>query len=235
MGTKNTEGRDEHIKEYGTVATKNKNGNIHCLNIIGQIEGHMILPSQNKTTKYEHVIPQLIAIEQDENIDGLLIILNTVGGDVEAGLAIAEMISSMKTPTVSLVLGGGHSIGVPLAVSAKRSFIAPSATMTIHPIRMSGVVIGVTQTFDYFDRMQDRVVSFVCKNSKISEDDFKNLMLKTGEIANDVGTIIFGNEATKCGLIDSTGGLSEALEALYKMIKENKNDTLNSSHGKNIQ
>lgn len=212
----------ESIKEFGTVPTKNKKGNIHCLNIIGQIEGHMILPSQNKTTKYEHVIPQLIAIEQDDSIDGLLIILNTVGGDVEAGLAIAEMISTMKKPTVSLVLGGGHSIGVPLAVSAKKSFIAPSATMTIHPIRMSGVVIGVTQTFEYFDRMQDRVVSFVCKNSKVSEDDFRNLMLKTGEIANDVGTVLFGKDAVKYGIIDNLGGLSDALDALFCMIKEKK-------------
>lgn len=213
---------DTSVKEFGTVATENKRGNIHCLNIIGQIEGHMILPSQNKTTKYEHVIPQLIAIEQDDSIDGLLITLNTVGGDVEAGLAIAEMISSMKTPTVSLVLGGGHSIGVPLAVSAKKSFVAPTATMTIHPIRMSGVVIGVSQTFEYFDRMQDRVVSFVCGNSDITEGDFKALMLKTGEIANDVGTVLFGEEAVKLGLIDSLGGLSDALEALFDMIKERK-------------
>lgn len=226
----NSSEKDNQIKEFGTVATKNKQGNIHCLNIIGQIEGHMILPSQNKTTKYEHVIPQLIAIEQDESIDGLLVILNTVGGDVEAGLAIAEMISSMKTPAVSLVLGGGHSIGVPLAVSAKKSFIAPSATMTIHPIRMSGVVIGVSQTFEYFDRMQDRVVSFVCRNSGISEENFRNLMLKTGEIANDVGTVVFGEDAVKVGLIDSLGGLSDALDALFELIKERKsNDILNNS------
>lgn len=218
----NSSEKDNRIKEFGTVATKNKHGNIHCLNIIGQIEGHMILPSQNKTTKYEHVIPQLIAIEQDESIDGLLVILNTVGGDVEAGLAIAEMISSMKTPAVSLVLGGGHSIGVPLAVSAKKSFIAPSATMTIHPIRMSGVVIGVSQTFEYFDRMQERVVSFVCRNSGISETDFRNLMLKTGEIANDVGTVLFGKDAVESGLIDSLGGLSDALDELFRLIKENK-------------
>ncbi|MDY6314731.1 MAG: ATP-dependent Clp protease proteolytic subunit [Clostridia bacterium] len=218
----NSSEKDNRIKEFGTVATKNKHGNIHCLNIIGQIEGHMILPSQNKTTKYEHVIPQLIAIEQDESIDGLLVILNTVGGDVEAGLAIAEMISSMKTPAVSLVLGGGHSIGVPLAVSAKKSFIAPSATMTIHPIRMSGVVIGVSQTFEYFDRMQERVVSFVCRNSGISETDFRNLMLKTGEIANDVGTVLFGKDAVDSGLIDSLGGLSDALDELFHLIKENK-------------
>ena len=218
----NSSEKDNRIKEFGTVATKNKHGNIHCLNIIGQIEGHMILPSQNKTTKYEHVIPQLIAIEQDESIDGLLVILNTVGGDVEAGLAIAEMISSMKTPAVSLVLGGGHSIGVPLAVSAKKSFIAPSATMTIHPIRMSGVGIGVSQTFEDFDRMQERVVSFVCRNSGISETDFRNLMLKTGEIANDVGTVLFGKDAVDSGLNDSLGGLSDALDELFRLIKENK-------------
>ena len=210
--------KNENIKEMGTVKTKNKRGNIHCLNIIGQIEGHMVLPPQNKTTKYDHVIPQLVAIEQDEEIEGLLVMLNTVGGDVEAGLAIAEMIASMKKPTVSLVLGGGHSIGVPLAVSADVSFIAPSATMTIHPIRMSGVVIGVTQTFEYFDRMQERVVSFVCRNSGISNDDFRTLMLKTGEIANDVGTVLFGEDAVKFKLIDHMGGLHEALEELYRMI-----------------
>lgn len=210
--------KNESIKEMGTVKTKNKRGNIHCLNIIGQIEGHMVLPPQNKTTKYEHVIPQLVAIEQDEEIEGLLVMLNTVGGDVEAGLAIAEMIASMKKPTVSLVLGGGHSIGVPLAVSADVSFIAQSATMTIHPIRMSGVVIGVTQTFEYFDRMQERVVSFVCRNSGISNEDFRSLMLKTGEIANDVGTVLFGEDAVRYHLIDHMGGLHEALEELYQMI-----------------
>ena len=210
--------KNESIKEMGTVKTKNKRGNIHCLNIIGQIEGHMVVPPQNKTTKYEHVIPQLVAIEQDEEIEGLLVMLNTVGGDVEAGLAIAEMIASMKKPTVSLVLGGGHSIGVPLAVSADVSFIAQSATMTIHPIRMSGVVIGVTQTFEYFDRMQERVVSFVCRNSGISNEDFRSLMLKTGEIANDVGTVLFGEDAVRYHLIDHMGGLHEALEELYRMI-----------------
>ena len=208
----------ELIKETGAVKTENKRGNIHCLNIIGQIEGHMILPPQNKTTKYEHVIPQLIAIEQDDNIDGLLIILNTVGGDVEAGLAIAEMLSSMRKPTASLVLGGGHSIGVPLAVSAKKSYIAPSATMTIHPIRMSGVVIGVTQTFEYFDKMQDRVVDFVSRNSRITAEAFRELMLKTGVIANDVGTVLFGEDAVSCGLIDKVGGLSDVIEDLYDMV-----------------
>lgn len=214
--------KDDSIKEYGTTVAKTKLGNIQCLNIIGQIEGHMVLPSQNKSTKYEHVIPKLVEIEQDEDTEGLLIILNTVGGDVEAGLAIAEMICSMKTPTVSLVLGGGHSIGVPLAVSAKKSFIVPSATMTVHPIRMSGVVIGVSQTFEYFDRMQARVVSFVCKNSGISEQDFRRLMLTTDEIANDVGTVLFGEEAVKCGLIDCVGGLSDAVGELLNQIKDNR-------------
>ncbi len=194
-------------------------GGIQCLNIIGQIEGHMVLPAQNKTTKYEQVIPRLIDLEQDEKCRGLLMILNTVGGDVEAGLAIAEMISSMKTPVVSLVLGGGHSIGVPLAVSADCSFIAPSATMAVHPIRMSGVVIGVTQTFEYFDKMQERVVAFVCRNSQIQEQTFRSLMLETGEIANDVGTVLFGADAVKYGLIDRVGGISDAIEELKKRMK----------------
>lgn len=208
----------ETIKETGSVTTESGKSKIHCLTIIGQIEGHMILPPQNKATKYEHVIPQLIAIEEDKNIEGLLIILNTVGGDVEAGLAIAEMISSMKKPTVSLVLGGGHSIGVPLAVSSDFSFIAPSATMTVHPVRMNGLVIGVTQTFEYFDKMQQRIVEFVTRNSKIGAEEFKKLMLKTGEMANDVGTILFGSETVDCGLIDAVGGVSDALSKLHEMI-----------------
>ena len=208
----------ETIKETGSVTTESGKSKIHCLTIIGQIEGHMILPPQNKATKYEHVIPQLIAIEEDKNIEGLLIILNTVGGDVEAGLAIAEMISSLKKPTVSLVLGGGHSIGVPLAVASDFSFIAPSATMTVHPVRMNGLVIGVTQTFEYFDKMQQRIVEFVTRNSKIGAEEFKNLMLKTGEMANDVGTILFGSETVDCGLIDAVGGVSDALGKLHEMI-----------------
>ncbi len=208
----------ETIKETGSVTTESGKSKIHCLTIIGQIEGHMILPPQNKATKYEHVIPQLIAIEEDKNIEGLLIILNTVGGDVEAGLAIAEMISSLKKPTVSLVLGGGHSIGVPLAVASDFSFIAPSATMTVHPVRMNGLVIGVTQTFEYFDKMQQRIVEFVTRNSKIGAEEFKNLMLKTGEMANDVGTILFGSETVDCGLIDAVGGVSDALCKLHEMI-----------------
>ncbi len=206
-------------KDNGVTALKD---NIHCLNIIGQIEGHIVLPSQNKTTKYEHVIPQLVAIEDDEKIDGLLILLNTVGGDVEAGLAIAEMIAGMQKPTVSLVLGGGHSIGVPLAVASKYSFIAPSATMTIHPVRMNGMIIGVPQVFDYFDKMQDRIVAFIAQNSNINERDFKKLMFETKEIANDVGTVLFGEETVKHGIIDSVGTVHDALTKLHEMIGEKK-------------
>lgn len=209
----------EQQKDNGITPLKD---NIHCLNIIGQIEGHVILPSQNKTTKYEHVIPQLVAIEDDDTIDGLLILLNTVGGDVEAGLAIAEVIAGMSKPTVSLVLGGGHSIGVPLAVAAKYSFIAHSATMTIHPVRMNGMIIGVPQVFDYFDKMQDRIVSFIAQNSNIKEDDFKKLMFETKEIANDVGTVLFGAETVKHGIIDSTGNVCDALLKLHEMIGERK-------------
>lgn len=216
----------ELLKELGESKVNNPKGNIHCLSIIGQIEGHMILPPQNKTTKYEHVIPQLVAIEENQEIDGLVIILNTVGGDVEAGLAIAEMLASMDKPIVSLVLGGGHSIGVPLAVSANYSFIAPSATMTIHPIRMNGLVIGVPQAYEYFDKMQERVVQFVTKNSGITREKFKELMLKTGELANDVGTVLFGEEAVKFGIINETGGLAQALKKLYELIEiRRKNNT----------
>jgi ATP-dependent protease ClpP protease subunit len=214
---------ESSIKEYGSSKISNKRGNVHCLTIIGQIEGHIVLPPQNKTTKYEHIIPQLVAIEENEEIDGLLLILNTVGGDVEAGLAIAEMISSMSKPTVSLVLGGGHSIGVPMAVSTNYSFIAQSATMTIHPLRLNGMIIGVPQTYEYFDRMQERVVQFVSKNSRISSEEFRSLMLKTGELANDVGTILFGEEAVKKGLIMELGGLSQALDKLYELISLNRN------------
>lgn len=206
--------------ETGSITVSKDGHFIHCLTIIGQIEGHYILPSQNKTTKYEHVIPQLVAIEESKEIDGLLIILNTVGGDVEAGLAIAELLSTMKTPTASLVLGGGHSIGVPLAVSCKRSFIVPSATMTVHPVRMNGLVLGVPQTLSYFEKMQDRIVNFVSNNSKISGEDFRNLMMKTGELVMDVGTVLDGEGAVKSGLIDELGGLSNALDFLNNMIEE---------------
>jgi ATP-dependent protease ClpP protease subunit len=227
----------EEIKEFGKAAITNPKGNIHCLTIIGQIEGHIVLPPQNKTTKYEHVIPQLVAIEENDEIDGLLLILNTVGGDVEAGLAIAEMIASMSKPTVSLVLGGGHSIGVPMAVSTNHSFIAPSATMTIHPLRLTGMIIGVPQTYEYFDKMQERVVQFVSKNSDITKERFRELMLKTGELANDVGIVLFGEEAVKNGLIKEVGGLAEALKKLYELIKSEreKRDIINRETGGKLQ
>ncbi|MGE5329642.1 MAG: ClpP family protease [Deltaproteobacteria bacterium] len=214
----------EDIKDFGETNLPNMKTNIHCLTIIGQIEGHIVLPSQNKTTKYEHIIPQLVAIEDNPEIEGLLLILNTVGGDVEAGLAIAEMVATMSKPTVSLVLGGGHSIGVPLAVAADFSYIAPSATMTIHPIRLNGMIIGVPQTYEYFEKMQQRVVQFVVKNSKISNERFRELMLKTGELANDVGTVLFGEEAVRNGIIDSLGGVSDSLKKLYEIIEINKKD-----------
>ena len=226
-GENQSEGKDREndgsaIKNMGSVMTDGSRGRIYCMSIIGQVEGHSNLPSDVKTTKYEHVIPKLAEIEQDSSVDGLLLILNTVGGDVEAGLAIAELIASMKTPTVSIVLGGGHSIGVPLAVSARRSFIVPSATMTIHPIRTSGTVIGVYQMFDYLNKVQERVIGFVTKHAKITADRLRGIMLETDEIANDIGTILFGEEAVRCGLIDGVGGLSEALDALYKMIDDKK-------------
>ena len=210
----------ELIEKTGEVVPHNAKHLIHCLTVIGQVEGHYVLPSQNKTTKYEHIIPALVALEQDRSIEGLVIILNTVGGDVEAGLAIAELIAGMKTPTVSLVVGGGHSIGVPLAVSAKHSFIVPSATMTIHPVRMNGLVLGVPQTLSYFDKMQDRIVNFVTSNSNISEQDFRNLMLQTGELTMDMGTVVDGERAVELGLIDSLGGLSDAIDCLYSLIEE---------------
>ena len=214
--------RNKQIQDLSSITTSSEKGTIHCLTVVGQVEGHYILPVQNKTTKYEHVIPSLIAIEESPEIDGLIIVLNTVGGDVEAGLAIAEMIASMRKPTVSLVLGGGHSIGVPLAVSAKRSFIAPSATMTIHPVRLNGLVLGVPQTFNYFDKMQDRIVNFVEQHSNISAKRFKELMFNTGELAADVGTVLYGHDAVNEGLLDSLGGVSHALDALYEMINANK-------------
>ncbi len=205
----------EEIKELGSVKTESKKGEIHCLTIIGQVEGHQIMPEDTKTTKYEHIMPLLAAVEESEEIKGLLILLNTVGGDVEAGLGIAELIAGMKKPTVSLVLGGGHSIGVPLAVAAKRSFIAPSAAMTIHPVRLNGVVIGVPQTYNYFARIQERIVGFVTGHSNISREKYNELMMATDEIANDVGSVIYGEEAVRCGLIDSIGTLSDALDYLH--------------------
>lgn len=212
----------ELIERTGQAVSENSKHLIHCLTVIGQIEGHYAAPSGTKTTKYEHIMPALVAIEQDRSIEGLLIILNTVGGDVEAGLAIAELISGMKTPTVSVVLGGGHSIGVPLAVSAKLSFIVPSATMTIHPVRMNGLVLGVPQTLTYFEAMQKRITDFVCRNSSISPQRFSELMMNTGELVLDMGTVIDGETAVKEGLIDRLGGLSDAVEALYELIETGK-------------
>lgn len=210
----------ENIVKMGSVTAKKNGENIHCLTIIGQIEGHYLLGEGQKATKYEHIIPQLVAIEQSDDIDGALIMLNTMGGDVEAGLAIAEMIASMSKPTVSLVLGGGHSIGVPLAVSAKTSFIVPSATMTIHPVRMSGTVIGVPQTYYYFERMQDRIVRFIVDHSGVEDSEFRDMLMRTDQIATDVGSLIDGDEAVRCGLIDRVGGLSDAIAELHKQISE---------------
>jgi len=224
------ENRQSEIIETGSVTAEGRH-TIHCLTVIGQVEGHYILPPQNKTTKYEHVIPQLVAIEEDEKIKGLVIILNTVGGDVEAGLAISELIAGMKKPTVSLVLGGGHSIGVPLAVSAKRSFIVPSATMTVHPVRMNGLVLGVPQTLSYFDKMQERIVRFVTDNSSISSERFRQLMMATGELVMDVGTVLDGEAAVKEGLIDQLGGLSDAIECLYRLIDEKESAEADEEDG----
>lgn len=209
----------EEIKEMGGVTADGRH-NIYCLTVIGEIEGHSVLPEQSKTTKYEHVIPQLVAIEQSREIEGLLVILNTVGGDVEAGLAIAELISGMKKPTVTYVLGGGHSIGVPLAVAAKRSFIAPSATMTIHPVRMNGLVIGVPQMMNHFARMQERITDFIVRNSALTAERFTQLLMNTGEMVTDVGTVLDGERAVAEGLIDSLGSLSDVIACLYKMIDD---------------
>ena len=214
------EAQANNINQTGIIVTKSGDITINSLTIIGQIEGHYLLPSNNKTTKYEHIIPHLVAIEESPEINGLLIILNTVGGDVEAGLAIAEMIASMKKPTVSLVLGGGHSIGVPLAVSAKKSFIVPSATMTVHPVRMNGLVIGVEQSFSYFTKMQERINKFIISHSDITEKNLTDFMFSTGELAADVGSIIDGETAVKCGLINQIGGLSDALGELKKICGE---------------
>jgi len=216
-----TEQRDDLI-ELGGKVSKCGNDSIYILSIIGQIEGHQIQPETAKTTKYEHILPLLASIEESDEFDGLLLLLNTVGGDIEAGLAIAELISGMRKPTVSLVLGGGHSIGVPLAVSARHSFIAPTACMTLHPVRMTGVVVGAPQTFQYFNRIQESIVEFVVSHSNISRDAFLGYMMATGEIATDVGTLIYGREAVSSGLIDELGNLHDALDCLHKMIKESK-------------
>lgn len=212
----------ERIVELGSDLSKGKDGNIYTLTIIGQVEGHQVLPESLKTTKYEHVLPLLAGIEESEDIDGLLLLLNTVGGDIEAGLAIAEMIAGMNKPTVSLVLGGGHSIGIPLAVCTKKSFITPTASMTVHPVRMTGLVVGAPQTFRYFQRIQEQIADFVTANSGISKKQFEKYMMATGEMATDVGTILYGKEAVSSGLIDHLGGLSDALKALHKMIEDEK-------------
>ena len=213
----------EQVIELGSDITKGKDGNIYTLTIIGQVEGHQVAPENVKTTKYEHVLPLLAGIEESDDIDGLLLLLNTVGGDIEAGLAIAQMVAGMKKPTVSLVLGGGHSIGIPLAVCTKKSFITPTASMTVHPVRMTGLVVGAPQTFRYFQRIQEQIADFVTANSRISKEQFENYMMATGKMATDVGTILYGKEAVSCGLIDRLGGISDALSALHKMIdKGNK-------------
>lgn len=212
----------ERITELGADITRSEKGNIYTLTIIGQVEGHQVLPETCKTTKYEHVLPLLAGIEESDEIDGLLLLLNTVGGDIEAGLAIAEMIAGMKKPTVSLVLGGGHSIGIPLAVCTKQSFITPTASMTVHPVRMTGLVVGAPQTFRYFHRIQEQIADFVTENSQISREDFEHYMMATGEMATDVGTILYGKEAVASGLIDHLGGLSDALSALHQMIQKGK-------------
>lgn len=222
---KTNDEQTETIKELGSDLTQNRKGNIYTLTIIGQIEGHQVLPETVKTTKYEHILPLLAGIEEDEEVDGLLLLLNTVGGDIEAGLAIAEMIAGMKKPTVSLVLGGGHSIGIPLAVCTKKSFITPTASMTVHPVRMTGLVVGAPQTFRYFQRIQEQIADFVTANSGISRNTFEEYMMATGEIATDVGTILYGKEAVDSGLIDKLGGLNDALNALHRMIGKQKTKT----------
>ena len=225
-GQANTTGTANNIKEMGAQnIPAARESNIHCLTIIGQIEGHMVFPPQNKTTKYEHVIPQLAAIEESSEIDGLLLILNTVGGDVEAGLAIAEMISTMSKPSVSLVLGGGHSIGVPLSVCTDYTFIASTATMTIHPIRMSGLVVGGPQTYEYFNKMQQRISSFITNHSSITTERWNELLYRTGELANEVGTVLIGQEAVSNGLIHEVGGIRNAMEKLRELIRLRKGES----------
>lgn len=215
----------DSITQLGSDLTKSRKGNIYTLTIIGQVEGHMNAAENVKTTKYEHVLPLLASIEESEEIDGLLLLLNTVGGDIEAGLAIAEMVAGMKKPTVSLVLGGGHSIGIPLAVCTKKSFITPTASMTVHPVRMTGLVIGAPQTFRYFQRIQEQIADFVTHNSRITRETFEQYMMATGEMAADVGTILYGREAVESGLIDKLGGLSDALAALHRMIDRKRTVT----------
>ena len=214
--------RQQQIVDMGSSTIRTERGTIHTLTIVGQIEGHQVLPSSAKTTKYEHVMPLLAAIEESDEVDGLLVLLNTVGGDIEAGLAIAELIAGMRKPTVSLVLGGGHSIGVPLAVAPMVTMIAPSASMTIHPVRTSGTIIAAPQTYQYFERLQERIVRFVTKHSNITRERFLALMMDTQDLASDVGSVLYGEEAVACGLVGRLGGLSDALEALYELIEEKK-------------
>lgn len=212
----------DRLKELGAELTKTSRGNIYTLTIIGQIEGHQVLPENAKTTKYEHILPLLAMIEESDEIDGLLLLLNTVGGDIEAGLAIAEMVAGMKKPTVSLVLGGGHSIGIPLAVCTKKSFITPTASMTVHPVRMTGLVVGAPQTYRYFERIQDTIADFVIRNSRITREKFMDFMMATGEMATDVGTILYGPQAVESGLIDELGTLSDALNYLHNEMEQKK-------------
>ena len=217
-------GDSQRIFDFGSAVSRSERGNIYTLTIVGQVEGHQVLPETAKSTKYEHVMPLLASLEQDDSIDGILLLLNTVGGDIEAGLGIAELIAGMRKPTASLVLGGGHSIGVPLAVAPKVSMIVPSASMTIHPVRMNGTVIAAPQTFNNFERIQERIVSFVAKNSRISKEKFLRLMLKTGEMAADVGSVIYGEEAVSLGLIDRIGGLGDVLDCLYEQIEKSRQE-----------
>ena len=212
----------QQLVDMGSSVVKNRHGTVHCLTIVGQVEGHMVLPNNTKSTKYEHVLPLLASLEESDDVDGLLLLLNTVGGDIEAGLAIAELVAGMRLPTVTLVLGGGHSIGVPLAVAPMVTMIAPSASMTIHPVRTSGTIIAAPQTYQYFERLQERIVRFVTKNSRIGRDEFLRLMMDTQDLASDVGSVLYGEEAVACGLIQRIGSLSDALDALYVLIDEKK-------------
>ena len=212
----------QQIVDMGSAVVKNRHGTVHCLTIVGQVEGHMVLPNNTKSTKYEHVLPLLASLEESDEVDGLVLLLNTVGGDIEAGLAIAELVAGMRLPTVTLVLGGGHSIGVPLAVCGKATFIVPSASMTIHPVRMSGQVIAAPATYRYFERVQERIIDFVARNSRISAEKFRELMLSVGDMANDVGSVIYGQEAVALGIIDRIGSLGDALDALYKMVEKGR-------------
>ena len=212
----------QQIVDMGSTVVKNRHGTVHCLTIVGQVEGHMVLPNNTKSTKYEHVLPLLASLEESDEVDGLVLLLNTVGGDIEAGLAIAELVAGMTKPTATLVLGGGHSIGVPLAVCGKATFIVPSASMTIHPVRMSGQVIAAPATYRYFERIQERIIDFVARNSRISAEKFRELMLSVGDMANDVGSVIYGQEAVALGIIDRIGSLGDALDALYKMVEKGR-------------